>query len=570
MRFTVALPSCHRSSLEGRLGRELAKALVWADCPPAEVVLAMEGEGDLASCPEWPGEAGALALLDTGFQRHKDRQNMERLNDVGRALASEQDLDKLLDLILVHARGLLSAEAGSIYLVVGEGERRELLFAHTQNARLSLPYHRFRMPLSVSSMAGFVASTGQCLNIKDVYRISQDAPYQFNDSFDIRAGYRTVSMLCVPLMDTEGEVLGVLQLINRMDEDEEGRTVVPFLAEHVHLAESLAGQAGVAVRNAGLRRDIENLFESFVNASVLAIEQRDPVTSGHSGRVASLTVGLADAITRTPNGPYAEVVFSERQVREIRYASLLHDFGKVGVREQVLVKAKKLEPTRLEMVLQRIRQRQEERTRLQLQEDWAVGRPYDAARWQKLLQEFEEEANRLIALVMQANEPSVLPQEVMGDLDRLGDLTFTHWNGQADGVVTETDLAALRIPKGSLSDEERTEIESHVTHTFRFLKQIPWTKDLAGVPDIAFAHHERLNARGYPRRLKEEEIPLQSKAMAIADVYDALTAQDRPYKAAVPLERSLGILETDAKSGHLDAELLRLFIEAKVYERTAS
>ena len=568
MRFTVALPSCHRSSLEGRLGRELAKALIWVDAPPAEVVVGMEGEGDLATCNEWPGEAGALALLETGFHRYKDRLNMERLNDVGRALASEQNLDRLLDLILVQARSLLSAEAGSIYLVIGEPEKRELLFAHTQNARLSLPYHRFRMPLSVSSMAGFVATTGECLNINDAYRISQDAPYKFNDSFDIRAGYRTVSMLCVPLKDTEGEILGVLQLINRMDEDEEGRTVVSFQGEHVHLAESLAGQAGVAVRNAGLRHEIENLFESFVNASVLAIEQRDPVTSGHSGRVASLTVGLADAVSRTPNGPYAEVVFSDRQIREIRYASLLHDFGKVGVREQVLVKAKKLEPTRLEMVLQRIRQRQEERTRLKLQQDWEEGRPFDPVRWQKLLLEFEEEANRLIALVMQANEPSVLPQEVMGDLNRLGELTFTHWNGQEDGVVTETDLAALRIPKGSLSDEERNEIESHVTHTFRFLKQIPWTKDLAGVPEIAFAHHERLNARGYPRRLGDVDIPIQSKAMAIADVFDALTAQDRPYKAAVPLERSLGILESDVKSGHLDAELLRLFIEAKVFERT--
>ena len=551
------------------MGRELAKALEWVDLPPAEVVLGMPGEGLLATCSEWPGVAGALALLEVGFQRLKDRLDMERLHDVGRALASEQDLDKLLDLILVQARSLLSAEAGSIYLVVGEKEGRELLFAHTQNARLSLPYHRFRMPLSVNSMAGFVATTGQCLNIQDVYRIPGDAPYQFNDSFDIRAGYRTVSMLCVPLQDAEGEILGVLQLINRMDDDEEGRVVVPFEAHHENLAQSLAGQAGVAVRNAGLRHDIENLFESFVNASVLAIEQRDPVTSGHSGRVATLTVGLADAISRTPNGPYAAVVFSDRQIREIRYASLLHDFGKVGVREQVLVKAKKLEPTRLEMVLQRIRQRQEEHTRLQLQQDWEAGLAYDADRWQALLQEFEAEANHLIALVVQANEPSVLPKEVMGDLDRLGDLTFTHWNGQADGLVTETDLAALRIPKGSLSEEERTEIESHVTHTYRFLQQIPWTKDLAGVPEIAFAHHERLNARGYPRRLGDAEIPIQSKAMAIADVFDALTAQDRPYKAAVPLDRSLGILETDAKSGHLDPELLRLFIEAKVYERTA-
>jgi HD-GYP domain-containing protein (c-di-GMP phosphodiesterase class II) len=333
--------------------------------------------------------------------------------------------------------------------------------------------------------------------------------------------------------------------------------------------QSLAGQAGVAVKNAGLRHEIENLLESFVNASVLALEQRDPVTSGHSGRVAALTVGLAEAINRTQNGPYGGLSFNDRQLREIRYASLLHDFGKVGVREQVLVKAKKLEPTRLEMVLQRIRQRQEELTRRRMERDWAEGRPFDPKAWSAFLEELQAEADRLIALVIQANEPSVLPQEVLGDLDRLGQLDYAHWNGQTDGVVTPGDLEALRIPKGSLSDSERLEIESHVTHTFQFLRQIPWTRDLTRVPEFAYAHHERLNGRGYPRRLSAAEIPVQSKAMAISDVFDALTAQDRPYKAALPLERSLAILEADVKAGHLDSELLRLFIEAKVYERTA-
>jgi len=545
------------------------RALQWVDAAPADVVVGLAGEGNLADCAVWPGEEAALALLVAGFERLKDRRDMERLHDVGRALASEQDLDRLLDLILVQARQLLSAEAGSIYLVVGEGEARELLFAHTQNARLSVPYHRFRMPISKTSMAGFAAETGQSLSIVDVYRIPEDAPYRFNDSFDRQASYRTVSMLCVPLHDREGEVLGVLQLINRMDEDEDDQPIVPFRASDLRLAESLAGQAGVAVKNARLRLEIENLFESFVNASVLAIEQRDPVTSGHSGRVAALTVGLAEAINATPSGAYGQVMFSDHQIREIRYASLLHDFGKVGVREQVLVKAKKLEPTRLEMVLQRIRQRQEERMRQQLQADWQAGRPFDPIRWERLQQELQEEADRLIALVVQANEPSVLPREVMGDLDRLVALDYRHWNGQTESLVTEGDLAALRIPRGSLSEEERQEIESHVTHTYQFLSQIPWTRDLAAVPEIAFAHHERMNGRGYPRRLGAPEIPLQSRAMAISDVFDALTAQDRPYKSAVPLERSLSILEADAKAGHLDADLLRLFIEAKVYERTA-
>jgi len=468
---------------------------------------------------------------------------------------------------LVQARRLLSAEAGSIYLVIEDGPTRELLFAHTQNAKVSLPYHRFRMPIDTTSMAGYVAVTGETLAIEDVYRIPESAPYRFNDSFDRQARYRSVSMLSVPLQDTDGEVLGVLQLINRLDEEQ--LVPVPFEAEHVRLAQSLAGQAGVAVKNARLRDEIERLFEGFVNASVTAIEQRDPVTSGHSGRVANLTVGLAEAINATPNGPFGTIHFSERQLRELRYASLLHDFGKVGVREQVLVKSKKLEPERLELILQRLRQRQEEQALALLREDWAAGRPYDPERWRMLVETLQAETDRIIALVLQSNEPTVLPEAVDRSLEALGSLRYQHWNGQPDEVVSPYDLQCLRIPKGSLSEEERREIESHVTHTYQFLSRIPWTRDLASVPDIAYAHHERLNGQGYPRRIEGDAIPIQSRAMAIADVYDALTAQDRPYKAAVPLERSLAILEADAQSGHLDADLLRLFIEARVYERAS-
>jgi HD-GYP domain-containing protein (c-di-GMP phosphodiesterase class II) len=370
------------------------------------------------------------------------------------------------------------------------------------------------------------------------------------------------------MKDTEGEVLGVLQLINRVDENEEGQPVVPFLMEHQSLAQSLAGQAGVAVKNAHLRGEIERLLEGFVNASVLAIEQRDPVTSGHSGRVAALTVGLAEAINATPDGPYGPIFFNDRQLREIRYASLLHDFGKVGVREQVLVKSKKLEPEKLELILQRIAQRKTELALGLLRQDWELGRPFDPAKWQQVLAEQEAEANRFIALILQSNEPTVLNQEAADGLAGLAGLSYTHWNGMVDDVLESDDLACLSIRRGSLSDSERRQIESHVTHTFHFLQQIPWTKDLVGVPEIAFAHHERLSGTGYPRGLGEAEIPPQSKAMAISDVFDALTAQDRPYKAAVPLERSLSILDEDARSGHLDAALLKLFIEARVFERT--
>jgi HD-GYP domain-containing protein (c-di-GMP phosphodiesterase class II) len=553
----------HRSTLEASLGPEVRKVLEWTLEGPVDVALGVSGEGLLAGCPVWPGKEGALALIRVGYERLLDRLDMERLHEVGRALASEQDLDRLLDLILTHGRNLLQAEAGSIYLALGGGE---LLFAHTQNARVSYPFRASQIPITRASMAGFVALTRETLNIPDVYRIPLEAPYHFNDSFDRQAGYRSTSMLVVPITDTEGEVLGVLQFINRLEE--EGGRTLPFRPGDEHLAQSLAGQAGVAVKNARLRKAIEDLFEKFVDASVKAIEQRDPVTRGHSGRVATLTVGLAEAVNRTETGPLGGVFFSERQLREIRYASLLHDFGKVGVREQVLVKSKKLDGDRLEILLQRLRQRQQEELLALLRAEWQGGLAFDPERWAALQARHGAETERLMGLLIRSNEPTVLNQDVEEGLGHLETLSFTTWDGHDAKVLEPADLARLSIRKGSLSDSERLEIESHVTHTYEFLTKIPWTPDLAAIPDIAYAHHERLNGKGYPRRLGAEAIPVQSRAMAITDVYDALTAQDRPYKSAVPLERSLDILHQDAQGGHLDPDLLDLFIQAKVFERT--
>jgi len=318
-----------------------------------------------------------------------------------------------------------------------------------------------------------------------------------------------------------------------------------------------------------LKDDIEKLFEGFVKASVLAIEARDPSTSGHSSRVAELTVGLAEAVNRTSTGAYGTIRFSEQQVREIRYAGLLHDFGKVGVREQVLTKAKKLAPERLERILQRLYQRDMEIAVSLMDGAWKEGKPYETANFQQLLNARRGESQRLVELIQRCNEPRILPQEIREALEELDDLHFEHWEGESSRILEEEDIAALRIAKGSLSDDERDEINSHVTHTWRFLSQIPWTGGLAKVPDIAYAHHERLNGRGYPRRLLAEEIPPQSKLMAIADVYDALVAADRPYKVAVTVPRSLEILEDEAKAGLLDTEALTIFIEGKIYMLTA-
>jgi hypothetical protein len=302
---------------------------------------------------------------------------------------------------------------------------------------------------------------------------------------------------------------------------------------------------------------------------VVAIESRDPTTAGHSGRVASLTVGLAQALEYVDRGPYAQVRFSSQDVQEIRYASLLHDFGKVGVREPVLVKAEKLYPHELAVLEARfeiarkdlaLKSYQRRLASVALLGEKALPQ-IEAEEERRLLRELGE-LDEMRDFVLACNKPTVLARDGFERLSEVARFAFRDGQGEERPLLIPRELECLSIPRGSLSAGERTEIESHVTHTFRFLSQIPWTRALRRVPAIAYAHHERLNGRGYPRSIAAQDIPVQSKMMAIADVYDALTAADRPYKKAVPTAQALGIIEQESKSGMLDEELFRVFVQA--------
>jgi HD-GYP domain-containing protein (c-di-GMP phosphodiesterase class II) len=351
------------------------------------------------------------------------------------------------------------------------------------------------------------------------------------------------------------------------------REVVPYSRRTVELVNALAGQAAVAIENSRLYEDIERLFEGFVKAAVLAIEQRDPTTFGHSGRVAGMTVSLATVVDRAPDGPYRAVRFTREQLRELRYAGLLHDFGKVGVREQVLVKAKKLYGPSLELIRQRYAflRRTAEREFWRKRAEYLEGsgkNGYDA-----FLKELEAahqaeltELQNFVQVVEKANEPSVLPEGRFEELIALGQREYEDINGARQPFLGPEELRYLTIRKGSLDEAERQEIESHVTHTYNFLQRIPWTRELQQVPLIAFGHHEKLDGKGYPRRIAAEAIPIQTRMMTIADIFDALTAQDRPYKPAVPLERALDIMQQEVQGGQLDQELFRLFVAAKAFE----
>jgi HD-GYP domain-containing protein (c-di-GMP phosphodiesterase class II) len=355
------------------------------------------------------------------------------------------------------------------------------------------------------------------------------------------------------MWNTRREVVGVLQALNRRDGD--------FTEEDAELLVALGGQAASAVENALLNEEIERLFEGFVRASVLAIEQRDPTTAGHSGRVATLTVGLAQALEKAPLPPWRDVRFDAAAIQQLRYAALLHDFGKVGVREHVLVKADKLYPHELELLRARF-----DVIRCQLEREGLQHRL--EGRDPAGVVERIGELDRFWEIVAIANRPSVLPAEASAALGEIATRSFVDPRGERRPYLTPGEVSLLSIPKGSLSDAERLEIESHVTHTFAFLQQIPWTRALRRVPEIAYGHHEKLDGRGYPRHLPGGELAVETRMMTIADIYDALTASDRPYKKAMPVEKALDILRDEAKRGQVDGSLLEVFVAAGVWKET--
>jgi HD-GYP domain-containing protein (c-di-GMP phosphodiesterase class II) len=509
------------------------------------------------------------------------RYELGELIEIARALTTEREIDRLLGLILEKSRFVTGADAGSMYVVEGDDpdlKRRQLHFKLSQNDSLSFDSREFTMPISARSISGYVALEQRTLRLEDVYDMPPGSPFGFDRSFDEKVGYRTKSMLVTPLTSSKGEVIGVLQLINKkreaktklMTPQDVERHVVPFDERSEQLVTTVAAQAGIALENAILYEEIRSIFEGFVKASVDAIEARDPTTSGHSRRVANLTVNLAQAVERSDSGPYREVRFKREDMREIEYASLLHDFGKIGVREHVLIKAKKLYPHDVELIRQRfdfvIRSVEADVLSRKLHAATRGAASSELEALDRELNERRAELEEAWRTVEQANEPTVLAAGDFKRIEELGRRTFSRLDGNVTTLLSSNEVKSLSVMRGSLTSEEFDEIRSHVSHTYRFLSQIPWGKTFSRVASIAGSHHERLNGTGYPNRLRAEEIPLQSKMMSISDIFDALTASDRPYKRAVPLPKALDILGFEVKDNHVDGDLVRIFTEARVWE----
>jgi HD-GYP domain-containing protein (c-di-GMP phosphodiesterase class II) len=479
----------------------------------------------------------------------------EQLIHIGLALSAERDISKLQQTIVRSARELTRADSGSLYLLEdGDDGERVLRFSVAQTGPADTgTYLGAVLPLSRASISGYVALSGETVRIDDAYRIPPGAEYRVNRSFDDANGYRTMSVLAVPMRDHHDAIVGVIMLINRKPDFDlvlsspahTEELVEPFNERDEHVLLSLASQAGVALENKALLDSIQDLFEQFVRASVKAIEVRDKSTQGHSERVADLTIRQAEAVNATHAGPFAGLYFDQDQIREMRYASLLHDFGKVAVPEYIFSKAKKLPDGRIDAI----------RLRFLL----AIEQTTDERR--------RSELRKLLAAVENANEPRIVPMEIDGLLDALARTTYRDLDGERP-LLDAAELEFLHIPRGSLSGDERRTMEQHVTQSFYFLREIPWTKTpWQHVPEMAYGHHEHLDGTGYPRGLKGAEIAPQVRMLTISDIFDALTANDRPYKPALTAERALEILDREfAERGKIDRDLLDLFIGHRVFE----
>ena len=532
-----------------------------------------------AACQLSCARFSALKRREAVQQREDELQELTR---VGIGLMAERDRTTLLHKILDLGKRLTESDAGALVLAEPDeqlGQHLRLALYEVDSIPDLSEVAAEAWPIDDTTIFGHAAKSRKLLVIDDAYNLPPGVGFGQDESFDDHYGYRRRSMLIVPMVDHVDNLVGVLMFVNRKidpsakitGKEAADRYVIPYTSREVRLAHSLASHAAVSIENAELYARIERTLQSFVKAAVTAIDERDPTTAGHSVRVATLTIEIARVVDRENTGVFSPVRFTRDQFRELYFAALLHDFGKITVRDDVLMKAKKLPPVlwerlnaRFDLIYRTIELDYERKRAAASCEPnrQAVLEALDRARIHDL-----QDLERFRRIAREANQPDVLAKAPHSALEEMATLRFVRPDGTSAPYLTEEELHFLQLPKGTLDATERAEVEAHVEETYRFLAGIPWTDDLSNLAKYAYAHHEKLNGSGYPRRLVAKDIPIQSRIMTIADMFDALTESDRPYKAAVSAETALDILRAEAKAGLLDANLVQLLAETKVYRK---
>lgn len=494
-------------------------------------------------------------------------KKIKRLTEIGVALSAEKRIDRLLEMIVDEARKFTNADGGTLYIMTDD--EKELRFAIVQNDSLNvrmggtsgaIQWSPVRLTddegkPNYANVSAYAAISGEIINIPDVYD-AEGFNFEGTRNFDVTTGYRSQSMLVVPMRNHEQDIIGVLQLLNALDHDT--GDVIPFSGESQNITESLASQAAVALTNNRLILDLQELLESFITSIATAIDEKSPYTGGHVRRVAELTIDIARRISDTNDGPYAGVSFNDDQMRELRIAAWLHDVGKITTPEYVVDKSTKLETIcdRIELV----------RTRFEI-----LRRERDMELFAKGLcgvtdrregpGSYDETLEDDLDFLTNANMGS----EFMSDdkIERLEKIGSRKWcfQGEETPILTADEMSNLCIRRGTLNDAEREIINNHALVTHKMLSQLPFPKKLRHVPEYAATHHEKLDGSGYPFGMTEEQLPLQSRILALADVFEALTAKDRPYKKGKTLSEALKIMKFMAKDKHIDPLLYDFFIK---------
>ncbi len=527
---------------------------------------------DVTQGLRFTGGAAPSAAEDLG-------QRLEQLNAIGASLSAERDINRLLESILTAAKTITRADGGTLYRLT---EERTLRFEIVRTSSLKyylggttgnpVPFYPIQLykegKPNHGMVAAYAALTGKTVNIPDAYAV-EGFDFTGTRAFDSKTGYRSKSFLTVPMRNHEHEIIGVLQLINA--QDPRSGDIVAFSASDQRLAESLASQAAIAIANRMLINQLEHLFESFITLINTAIDEKSPHTGGHCQRVPALTMLLAEAVNETKEGPLSDFHMSDKDRYELKIAGLLHDCGKVTTPVHVVDKSTKLESifdrvhlidTRFEVV-KRDAEIDSLRKRMSM-------RPLEAAEEEKRLRERLRGLDDDREFLQACN----IGGERMGDqdMDRVRRIAQYRWrdvSGQDASFLTDDELKNLTIRAGTLTEEERKIINHHIVATIKMLESLPWPRHLANVPEYAGGHHERMDGKGYPKGLKREQMSVQARCMGIADIFEALTAKDRPYKKGKTLSESLEILGKMRLNGHVDPDLFDVFVRRKVYRRYA-
>jgi len=521
----------------------------------------------------------AFSLLSEGRAMAEPVQNalIDNLIRIGIALSSERNIDVLLEMIVDESRRFTNADAGTLYTVSDEGNQLEFKIVQTESLDIRMggtsqvKVDQFKpIPLvedgqaNLSNVSAHVANTGEAANIPDVYE-AEDFDFTGPRRYDESTGYRSQSMLVVPLRDHEDDIIGVLQLMNA--QDPEKSRVIPFSPSYEAMVSSLASQAAVGITNARLIHDLEALFDAFLQTIASAIEEKTAYTAGHVQRVAELTVAIADEISEEDTGIWEHIRFTEDELKELRLAAWMHDVGKITTPEYVVDKATKLETIhdRIETVKTRyeVLKKDARIVALEKKNEVLSAGNGDADALAEIDAELEGKLTELqddLDYVVQCNTGGeYMEDESIARLESIA-RRACEVNGETSNSLTEDELANLCIRKGTLTDEERLVINNHVAVSSKMLSQLPFSKKLKRVPEFAGGHHEQLNGKGYPQGLSAEELPLQARIMAVADIFEAVTAPDRPYRKPNPLSKALGILGNAAKFGELDSRIVDLFV----------